>query len=141
MGGKNYRFHSIKLFDYFPHVDPKSMEDGFYERLEALQGVRNTFYAGSLLSFELVSCICAYSKNLVKRFFCDTSKEDTKILTEQNLNEVLIKKSLQDPDFVILSWADESGNIVNRLTYQELLHSAIGISAHIEKTYPYLKKV
>jgi hypothetical protein len=40
-----------------------------FDRIEALQGQQNTFYAGSLLPFETVEDAVAYSKKLVERFF------------------------------------------------------------------------
>jgi predicted NAD/FAD-binding protein len=54
---------------YFPHVGPELMAAGYFDRLEALQGARNTYLAGSLLSFETVEDVVAYSKRLVERFF------------------------------------------------------------------------
>jgi hypothetical protein len=45
------------------------MASGYYDHLEALQGDRNTYFAGSLLSFETVEDVVAYSKRLVERFF------------------------------------------------------------------------
>lgn len=54
---------------YFPHFGPEDMSAGCFDRIEALQGEQNTYYAGSLLSFETVEDVVAYSKNLVERFF------------------------------------------------------------------------
>ena len=45
------------------------MAAGYFDRIEALQGQQNTYYAGSLLSFETVEDAVAYSKKLVERFF------------------------------------------------------------------------
>ena len=36
---------------YCPHVSPKDYADGWYDKLEALQGTKNTFYAGEIISF------------------------------------------------------------------------------------------
>ena len=45
------------------------MRDGYYERLEALQGQRDTYYVGAIMNFELVESCIAYSKHLVRRHF------------------------------------------------------------------------
>lgn len=54
-----------KHWRYFPHVSSDAMLDGFYDDLEALQGVNRTFYTGELLSFTLVELVTRYSRNLV----------------------------------------------------------------------------
>ena len=58
-----------KIWTYFPHVTPKDLDEGFYERLDALQGKQGTYYIGSLLSFESVEHTASFAKALVKRFF------------------------------------------------------------------------
>jgi hypothetical protein len=45
------------------------MRDGFYRKLEALQGVDRTYYVGGLLAFELVETIAEYSRHLVATHF------------------------------------------------------------------------
>ena len=45
------------------------MQGKLYDRLEALQGHRKTFYVGGLLNFELVETIVEYSKALVEQKF------------------------------------------------------------------------
>ncbi|MCR4562392.1 MAG: FAD-dependent oxidoreductase [Bacilli bacterium] len=54
---------------YCPHVSPKDYADGWYDRLEALQGNKNTFYAGEIISFGDMEDTCAASKDIVGRFF------------------------------------------------------------------------
>jgi hypothetical protein len=54
---------------YFPHVDAATMQAGFYDRLEALQGQQQIFYTGGLFAFELVECITGYSKALIHQHF------------------------------------------------------------------------
>jgi predicted NAD/FAD-binding protein len=53
---------------YFPHVSPADMRAGFYPRLEALQGVNRTFYAGEIMSFASIECCARYAEALVDRF-------------------------------------------------------------------------
>jgi hypothetical protein len=39
---------------YFPHVDPKSLADGWYDKFNDLQGKDHTYFTSGLNSFELV---------------------------------------------------------------------------------------
>lgn len=54
---------------YCPHVSSKDYADGWYDKLEALQGTKNTFYAGEIISFGDMEDTCAASKDIVTRFF------------------------------------------------------------------------
>ena len=54
---------------YCPHVSPKDYADGWYDKLEAMQGKQNTWYAGEVLGFGDMEDTCAASKDLVERFF------------------------------------------------------------------------
>lgn len=57
-----------KQWSYFPHVGSDGLND-HYLALEALQGQKNSFYSGGLLSFETVHNVVTYSKSLVARRF------------------------------------------------------------------------
>jgi hypothetical protein len=52
---------------YFPHVDPQAFAEGYYDDFEAMQGENSTWYSGSLLAFESVENVVAYSEQLVER--------------------------------------------------------------------------
>ncbi len=54
---------------YCPHVSCKDYADGWYDKLEAIQGKGNTYYAGEILSFGDMEDTCASSKDIVERFF------------------------------------------------------------------------
>ncbi len=54
---------------YCPHVSPKDYADGWYDKLEDLQGTKNTYYAGEIISFGDMEDTCAASKDIVTRFF------------------------------------------------------------------------
>lgn len=54
---------------YFPHVPVLAFKEGFYDKLEAMQGSKNTFFVGGLMAFELIEPILNYSENLVKKHF------------------------------------------------------------------------
>ena len=55
---------------YCPHVSPKDYADGWYDKLEELQGTLNTYYAGEIISFGDMEDTCAASKDIIGRFFC-----------------------------------------------------------------------
>lgn len=79
MGGKPRRERGWQTFDrwmYFQHVNsdamtgnPEKNVDGWYTRLERLQGENNTFYVGGATNLELVEPIAMYTKDLVERKF------------------------------------------------------------------------
>ncbi len=54
---------------YCPHVSAKDYADGWYDKLEALQGNLNTYYAGEIISFGDMEDTCAASKDIIGRFF------------------------------------------------------------------------
>ena len=43
--------------------------NGYYDRLESLQGKNKTYYIGELPSFPTVETVAAYSRNLVETHF------------------------------------------------------------------------
>jgi protoporphyrinogen oxidase len=52
---------------YFPHVSPEDFAAQWYERAEAMQGRRHTWYSGGLFAFELVEPILGYAEDLARR--------------------------------------------------------------------------
>ncbi|MFA6755710.1 MAG: FAD-dependent oxidoreductase [Bacilli bacterium] len=54
---------------YFPHVFTEDYKAGWYEKVEAMQSKKNTFYAGEIMSFGDMEETCEYSRELVERFF------------------------------------------------------------------------
>ncbi|KAK9941290.1 hypothetical protein M0R45_017901 [Rubus argutus] len=61
-----------RRFKYFPHVDSEAMMNGFYDKLESeLQGVRNTYYVGGLMAFELTERNSSYAMALVCKHFAN----------------------------------------------------------------------
>lgn len=48
------------------------MKDGFYEKFESeLQGLRNTYYVGGLMAFELTERNSSYAMGLVCKHFAN----------------------------------------------------------------------
>lgn len=54
---------------YCPHVASEDYKNGWYDRLESIQGTNNTYYAGEILSFGDMEDTCAASKDIITRFF------------------------------------------------------------------------
>ena len=54
---------------YFPHVSSKDYADGWYDKVEAMQGKDNTYYAGEVMAFGDMEETVEYSRDLVRRFF------------------------------------------------------------------------
>lgn len=69
LGGKDIELYIKKKWLYFPHVDCDSLNNKFYEKIEALQGKRNVFYAGEIMGFSNMEGCVTYSKNLIRKYF------------------------------------------------------------------------
>ncbi len=69
LGGKVTRFEEAFHWKYFPHVAPEEMRNGYFDKLESLQGDKHTYYAGELPNFSTVDQSASYAKMLVERFF------------------------------------------------------------------------
>ena len=60
-----YKFQSY----YFPHIYTKDYQEGWYDKVEAMQGKNNTYYAGEIMAFGDMDETVEYSHDLVERFF------------------------------------------------------------------------
>jgi len=65
------QFVHHKTWRYFPHFCSVDLQEGVYDRLEALQGQHRTIYVGGLLGFETVETVVAYSKAAIGVHFPD----------------------------------------------------------------------
>ena len=54
---------------YFPHIYSEDYKNGWYEKVEAMQGKYDTYYAGEVMSFGDMDETAEYSRELVDRFF------------------------------------------------------------------------
>jgi len=54
---------------YFPHVFSEDYANGWYDKVEAMQGKYDTYYAGEIMSFGDMDETAEYSRELVERFF------------------------------------------------------------------------
>lgn len=68
-GGSLEKLEMASHWKFFPHIGPEDMRDGYFNKLEALQGKQNTYYVGELLNFSTVTHSASYSKDLIERFF------------------------------------------------------------------------
>lgn len=69
LGGSIQKHLTTARWKYFPHISPQMMKEGYFDRLEALQGTRQTYYAGELLNFSTVDFSAQYSQKLIERHF------------------------------------------------------------------------
>ncbi len=69
MGGSVVSPHSVTHWKYFPHVSCEEMQNGYFDKLEALQGEHHTYFAGELLNFSTVEHTADYARKLVETHF------------------------------------------------------------------------
>lgn len=69
LGGTNIRLYMMKSWSHFPHVNTAALEQGFYERLEAMQGRDGLYFAGEIMNFPTLENCIRYAKALVERYF------------------------------------------------------------------------
>lgn len=63
------KIHNEQSWYYFPHVDSETYASGWYDKVEAMQGKKNTYYAGEVMAFGDMDETAEYSRELVDRFF------------------------------------------------------------------------
>ncbi|RUT41413.1 FAD-dependent oxidoreductase [Paenibacillus anaericanus] len=69
LGGENIRLYMMKSWKQFPHVDSNALRNGFYERIDQMQGRDQIYYAGEIMNFPTLENCIVYAKHLVNRFF------------------------------------------------------------------------
>ncbi len=62
-------YYTYSDWAYFPHVDAATMQAGFYDRIEALQGQQHIYYTGGLFAFELVGSHCLLLEGIDQKTF------------------------------------------------------------------------
>lgn len=69
LGIKNLRLYQAKHWRHCPYVDTISLKNGFYDKMEKMQGKNNVYLAGEIMStLSMENCI-RYSQDLLERFF------------------------------------------------------------------------
>ncbi|KAF9254773.1 FAD/NAD(P)-binding domain-containing protein [Marasmius fiardii PR-910] len=68
-GAKEEDVREFRQWDYFPRFQPEDLADGIYERYNAVQGYKKTYWASGLNGFELVEHAVRAGKEIVATFF------------------------------------------------------------------------
>ena len=69
LGVENPRLYQAKSWKHCPYVDTNTLENGFYDKMEEMQGKNNIFLGGEIMStLSMENCI-RYSIDLLNRFF------------------------------------------------------------------------
>jgi protoporphyrinogen oxidase len=68
-GGTIKKFHVCRKWKYFPRCSPENMRNGFYDKIENLQGQNKTYFIGELPSYSTVELTAEYAKHLVETHF------------------------------------------------------------------------
>ena len=64
--------YSIELYNkwpYFPHVNPETMQNGFYSKVDDVQGNQNIHFVGGWGNFELVDNAMKNAAYIVDKHF------------------------------------------------------------------------
>jgi hypothetical protein len=69
------RWTTYDRWPYFGHVTPESIRNGFFRRLEAMQGRCDTYYTGGAATFEMVESIVRHAKHIAERVDADLQAE------------------------------------------------------------------
>ena len=69
LGVKNARLYQTKCWKHCPYVDTHTLENGFYDKMESIQGKNNIFLAGEIMSMLSIENCIRYSENLLDRCF------------------------------------------------------------------------
>jgi hypothetical protein len=69
MGAEVESVHQFIHWKYFPHIGTEEMNNGFYDKLNEIQGNQHTYYAGEILNFSCVGFTCEYSEHIVNNYF------------------------------------------------------------------------
>jgi len=69
LGVENPRLYQAKRWKHCPYVDTPTLQNGFYDKLESIQGENNIFLAGEIMSALSIENTIWYSKDLLDRFF------------------------------------------------------------------------
>jgi predicted NAD/FAD-binding protein len=73
-GGNVTKVHRVMKWRYCPQVSLEDMAHGFFDRVDAMQGARHTYYAGELLGLGTVETTVRQAHDLIARHFVASSK-------------------------------------------------------------------
>ncbi len=69
LGIENPKLYHFKSWKQCPYVDPDTLQKGFYEKMEAMQGKNNIFLAGEIMSTVSMENCIRYSNYLINQYF------------------------------------------------------------------------
>lgn len=69
VGVEKPSLYRVKHWRHAPYLDPKVLEKGFYEKIESIQGRKNIFLAGEILSGVSMENSIRYSKYFLGKYF------------------------------------------------------------------------
>ena len=69
LGFEAIQVERVAEWNYFPRVSSSSLNSGYFDRFEAQQGQRGTFYVGSLFNSETVEHTVEFASQLIRRYF------------------------------------------------------------------------
>lgn len=69
LGVNNPRLYQAKNWKHCPYVDTHGLENGFYNKMEEMQGKNNIYLAGEIMSTLSIENCIRYSTDLLNRFF------------------------------------------------------------------------
>lgn len=159
LGGEIAQVHVFQKWAYAPQVSPHDMALGFHRRLDRMQGSLNTYYAGSLLAFELTDHNVLQAKSLVERFFgaqpnavaavaknpphaqpiqpkvcLNPASDPLSRLPEtgtRSILDILRERYHQTPDAILSTYLDAKGKPVRALSYRVLVDQAMACAVSL----------
>ena len=69
LGIRNPRLYQVKRWQQCSHVDTSVLQNGFYEKMEAMQGKNNIYLAGEIMSTVSMDNCIQYSNYLINQYF------------------------------------------------------------------------
>lgn len=66
-GTKLAKLKDLEAWDYFPHADTDTLNDGFYQKFDVLQGQYNQYYVGCTFGFEIVEDAIAHAQYMIRK--------------------------------------------------------------------------
>ena len=69
LGIANPRLYQLKSWKQSPYVDSAALQRGFYQKMEAMQGKRNVFLAGEIMSTVSMENCLRYANYLLNQYF------------------------------------------------------------------------
>lgn len=63
------RLYRVKRWQQCPYVESKALQNGFYEKLEAMQGVNNLYLAGEIISTVSMENCLRHTEYFIERYF------------------------------------------------------------------------